>query len=150
MPLGRRSLWAKTLRVPSDFPQIQAAIDAAAEGDVVLVAPGNYHEPIRIGGKSIVLASEFHTSGEEKFIRSTILDGNIQQADGKEGVRDQVILVEDNAGPKTEIIGFTIQDGDDGIRNFARIRIAHNYFTRNEDAIDNEGGGGLCEYNLFE
>ena len=55
-----------------------------------------------------------------------------------------------NAGPDTEIIGFTIRNGDDGISNHADIHIAHNYFTANDDAIDNEGGGGLCEHNMFE
>jgi hypothetical protein len=131
-----RSRAGATLRVPADHPTIQAAIDAAADGDIVLVAPGTYHEPIRIGSKSVVLASEFLTSGDEKVVRETILDGSVKLPDGTEGMREQVILVEPTAGPGTEIVGFTIRDGDDGIANNA--------------PIDNEGGGGVCEYNLFE
>jgi hypothetical protein len=30
------------LRVPSDYPTIQAALDAAVDGDTVLVAPGEF------------------------------------------------------------------------------------------------------------
>ena len=40
---------AATLRVPQDYPTIQAAVNAARSGDVVLVAPGTYgdvvHQP---------------------------------------------------------------------------------------------------------
>ncbi len=39
---------AATLRVPEDYPKIQAAIDAAQPDDTVLVAPGYYIESIRL------------------------------------------------------------------------------------------------------
>lgn len=47
---------AATLRVPQDFPTIQAAVDAAADGDVVRVSKGTYapfavHTPITVKGK---------------------------------------------------------------------------------------------------
>lgn len=35
-------------RVPSDFPTIQAAVDAAQEGDTILIAPGVYREHLVI------------------------------------------------------------------------------------------------------
>jgi parallel beta-helix repeat protein len=35
-------------RVPADFPTIQLAIEAAAPGDLILVAPGTYREPVII------------------------------------------------------------------------------------------------------
>jgi len=44
----------QTLEVPKDFPTIQAAIDKAAEGSTILIAPGVYRENIAIT-KSLTL-----------------------------------------------------------------------------------------------
>jgi len=49
---------AATLHVPAEQPTIQAAIQLAAPGDLVLVAPGTYPERIDFLGKSIVVRSE--------------------------------------------------------------------------------------------
>ena len=55
-----------TLRVPQDYPRIQAAVDAATDGDKVLVAPGTYYENIDFLGKAITVESE--TIPEETII----------------------------------------------------------------------------------
>lgn len=47
-----------TLRVPSEYPSIQAAIYSSFDGDTILVAPGIYYEAIYFSGRSIVLLSE--------------------------------------------------------------------------------------------
>jgi hypothetical protein len=128
------------IRVPDDAATIQAGIDLAVDGDVVLVAPGEYRENIEIAGKTIILASQFYTTNQPSLIEETIIDGNGNTA----------ITVASSAGLETKIVGFTIRNGDDGISAAARLHILNNHFVGNNDAIDYEGGGGVCRHNVFD
>lgn len=91
--------YAATIHVPADQPTVQAGINTASSGDLVLVAPGSYMENIDFHGKAIILQSE---AGSE----STILDG------GKHG---SVVYFVTGENENSALSGFTIRNGDSSL-----------------------------------
>ena len=83
-------IFSSTIKVPEQYPTIQAAINAAAPGDTILVAAGTYYEHILVH-KPITL------KGDD---RKTIIDGQKQPP-----------MIVNITASNVRIEGFTIQNG---------------------------------------
>src|SRR5262245_61546399 len=122
------------IHVPADYPTIQSAISAAANGDTIQVAPGTYVENLSFLGKAIRLFSD---QGSEV----TVIDGN--QA-------GPVVSFTSGEGPQSVLRGFTLRNGKAGVSPALRgggIRIENSSPTITVNVITNnvagDGGGGI-------
>jgi predicted outer membrane repeat protein len=92
---------ADVIEVPGDQPTIQSAIDAAQEGDVVLVAPGRYRESINLLGKGITVRGRDPLN--PAVVAATVIDG--------QGLDDRPITCDSGETPRTVIAGLTVTNG---------------------------------------
>jgi len=140
------------INVPGKFETIQAAIDAASEGNVILVDEGTYFENIKFKGKAITVASHFYLDGDTSHISKTIIDGS------KPSHPDSGSVVYFISGEDTtsELIGFTITNGSGtevtsyGFRGGGGIfcqnsggRYVSNIIINNTISDDKAIGGGI-------
>lgn len=79
-----RSADSATLHVPRDHSTIQAAIEAALPGDLVLVSAGTYRERIRLKEGVVLKSAGDDSRGEAGLTRATttIIDGGGNQGEG--------------------------------------------------------------------
>jgi hypothetical protein len=77
LSLGRADVRADVIQVPGEHADIQLGIDAASDGDTVLVGPGTYYENINFRGKNIVVASHFILAGDRSYVNTTAINGSV-------------------------------------------------------------------------
>ena len=94
-------LFANIINVPADYSTIQGGIDAASDGDTVLVSAGTYNESINYNGKNIVVGSLYLTTQDTSYISSTIIDGDSSGS---------IVLFESFEDSTAVLNGFTFQD----------------------------------------
>ncbi len=132
VPGMHASVFGEVIHVPGDQPSIQAAIDVAADGDRIIVAPGTYFENINLLGKAVTLRS---SAGPEV----TTIDANGSGT---------VVLCDTDEGPNTVIDGFTITGGSASTGGGMKLQgssptVSNCTFSGNAADL----GGGM--YNLF-
>ena len=165
--------------VPTDQPSIQAAITAAASGNIVVVEPGTYQEAITLkdgvevrgretartflsggGGGPVVTVNSAVTSTISSFTFINALVG-IQVANNPSllSIMNNVFQVGTiNLGkaitvassPGTSIINNTFNGNGTAIDRDADIMIVNNIFANNTTAIiDSSGSDTNTAYNAF-
>jgi len=124
---------AVTINVPAEQPTIQAGINAATNGDTVLVAPGAYYEHITFQGKAIEVRSSFGPD-------STVISG---------AGSGTAVTFNSGEGSSSVLRGFTVRDSSTGVLAVnASPMIVSNLVTRNlGHAIDVAGGAATIESN---
>ncbi len=130
---------------------VQNALDAAAEGDTVLVAEGTYkptespdpnlsgrHRAFHIHDKNIVLWGGYVVGDQPGYptgsFQKTILSGDVGTANNSMDNSYHVLVMSDLSS-QFKIKGFTIEDGENG-PTFSTI-------TFDNKAISVESGGGM-------
>ncbi|HSJ35252.1 MAG TPA: right-handed parallel beta-helix repeat-containing protein [Acidimicrobiia bacterium] len=73
-----------TRRVPSDYPTIQAAVDSADPGDLVLIASGVYREEVQVSTPGLILR------GEDR--NEVVIDGEFVRPNGIIVFADGVVV----------------------------------------------------------
>lgn len=90
MPVTLAAGVAPIIHVPQDFPTIQKAVDHAVSGQIILIAPGVYHESVRVMG-----AAKSHITLRGMDRNGVILDGNLG---GGQYLPNAVVVGLDNKG----------------------------------------------------
>jgi enterochelin esterase family protein len=130
-----------TLHVPNQYSSIQSAINASANGDVVLVDDGTYYENINFNGKAITVASNFIVDGDTNHIYSTVIDGS-QPANPDSGTVVYFVSGEDTTSVLT---GFTITGGTGTLYIIPGVET-----DRIAGGIGLENSGAKITYNRIE
>jgi len=134
--------FAKTIHVPADHPTIQAGIDAASDGDTVLVADGTYTGD---GNRDIDFKRKAITLKSENGADNCIIDC------GSAWEKHRGFYFHSNETENSVVDGFTIQNGNamrgGGIYCYESSPMITNNIITGNSAYGRCGGGIYCEYS---
>ncbi len=104
---ANRILSLDTFFVPTDYPQIQEAVNAADSGDVVIIEEGSYYQQFSFEGKAITVGSRFVLDQDTSHISKTIIDGSfLPNPDSA-----SLVYFVTGENSNSELCGLTLQNG---------------------------------------
>jgi hypothetical protein len=132
---------ADIIHVPGDEPTIQAGINAASDGDEVVLAQGEYFENIDLLGKAITVRSTDPI--DPQVVAATIING---------GEAGTVVTCDNGEDPLTVLEGLTITHSKGGMGIGIRISSSSPTVRRcvvsyNESNSSSPFGGGMSVVN---
>ena len=116
--------------VPGEFVTIQAAVDAAKNGDWVMLSPGVYDEKVTITGKSINLISYYQTTEDLYFVENTVI----------QSPNDAAVVLE--AAPNTSLYlsGLHLTGSAVGLHSSGNITVENLEIVENQTGVLFTGG----------
>ncbi|MBD3234121.1 MAG: T9SS type A sorting domain-containing protein [candidate division Zixibacteria bacterium] len=142
---------ATIISIPTDYDSIQLGVEAAADGDTLLVSEGHYYDQINFLGKGILLTSNYLYEPDSVIVANTIIDGS--HIAGYDSC--SVVMLVSGEDTTSVLQGFTITGGK-GTRllmsaqikgggiyiDSSSVRIMHNIIIDNEAGEMDDGVGG--------
>jgi hypothetical protein len=128
---------ARVIHIPSDYPNIQAGINAGVDGDTVMLSPGTYHENLIFYGKRILLTGQ---SG----ITSTFLE--------QQSINQPILRFENNENTYSVVSGLTFRNctGAPAIKIYnCSPTISRNKFVNNTNSSDGGAISAFFEYVVY-
>jgi T1SS-143 domain-containing protein len=149
----------------SQYTTIQAAVNAAVNGDTILLAPGTYHEQVLINGKAVNIDGFGGANG----VGGAVLDGSITQTGAlagnmtiegliidATGQQNGISLMPTLGGPETVTLnnvaisgasqtGFIVTGGGTGLT----LETTNSIFANNGFAKTFGGSGGITYFEFL-
>jgi hypothetical protein len=139
LALNRRDQAITLLRVPDDYPTIQAAINAAQPADIIQVRAGIYNENLEIDRAITLIAETFDQINPAN--NATVING---------GTAAATITILPNLTQMPVIRGFVIQGGNNGIQASSPFIAQFYFFHSSAIAVNYQwGAGGSNSNNLY-
>jgi len=104
--ISASSLTATTINIPADYSTIQEGINASADGDTILVAPGTYTENLILENEIVLASHAIYDDIEFEFYNNENINNTVIS-----GIQNGSCLIVRDGDIQPTILGFTFQDG---------------------------------------